>query len=72
MIDYKELSKDELIELLEVMRRNCISFEKEKERVRGSLGNLRQELERMEELDMMISLARDCIDYLNDRIAEKK
>ena len=30
MIDYKELSKDELIELLEVMRRNCISFEKEK------------------------------------------
>ena len=72
MIDYKELSKDELIELLEVMRRNCISFEKEKERVRGSLGNLRQELERMEELDMMISLARDCIDYLNDRIAEKE
>ena len=72
MIDYKELSKDELIELLEVMRRNCISFEKEKERVKGSLGNLRQELERIEELDMMISLARDCIDYLNDRIAEKK
>lgn len=72
MIDYKELSKDELIELLEVMRRNCISFEKEKERVRGSLGNLRQELERMEELDVMISLARDCIDYLNDRIAEKE
>jgi hypothetical protein len=72
MIDYKELSKDELIELLEVMRRNCISFEEEKERVRGSLGNLRQELERMEELDVMISLARDCIDYLNDRIAEKE
>ena len=72
MIDYKELSKDELVELLEVMRRNCISFEKEKERVRGSLGNLRQELERIEELDMMISLARDCIDYLNDRIAEKE
>ena len=72
MIDYKELSKDELIELLEVMRRNCISFEKEKERVRGSLGNLRAELERMEELDVMISLARDCIDYLNDRIAEKE
>ena len=72
MIDYKELSKDELIELREVMRRNCISFEKEKERVRGSLGNLRQELERMEELDVMISLARDCIDYLNDRIAEKE
>ena len=72
MIDYKELSKDELIELLEVMKRNCISFEKEKERVKGSLGNLRQELERMEELDVMISLARDCIDYLNDRIAEKE
>ena len=72
MIDYKELSKDELIELLEVMRRNCISFEKEKERVRGSLGNLRQELERIEELDMMISLAKDCIKYLNDRIAEKE
>jgi hypothetical protein len=72
MIDYKELSKDELIELLEVMRRNCISFEEEKERVRGTLGNLRQELERMEELDVMISLARDCIDYLNDRIAEKE
>ena len=72
MIDYNELSKDELIELLEVMRRNCISFEEEKERVRGSLGNLRAELERMEELDVMISLARDCIDYLNDRIAEKE
>ena len=72
MIDYNELSKDELIELLEVMRRNCISFEEEKERVRGTLGNLRQELERMEELDIMISLARDCIDYLNDRIAEKE
>ena len=72
MIDYEELSKDELIELLEVMRRNCISFEEEKERVRGTLGNLRQELERMEELDIMISLARDCIDYLNDRIAEKE
>ena len=24
------------------------------------------------ELDIMISLARDCIDYLNDRIAEKE
>ncbi len=72
MIDYNELSKDELIELLEVMRRNCISFEEEKERVRGTLGNLRAELERMEELDVMISLARDCIDYLNDRIAEKE
>ena len=72
MIDYKELSKDELIELLEVMRRNCISFEKEKERVRGSLGNLRQELERIEEFDMMISLAKDCIKYLNERIAEKE
>ena len=72
MIDYEKLSKDELIELLEVMRRNCISFEEEKERVRGSLGNLRAELERMEELDVMISLARDCIDYLNDRIAEKE
>jgi tRNA uridine 5-carboxymethylaminomethyl modification enzyme len=47
-------------------------IEEEKERVRGSLGNLRQELERMEELDVMISLARDCIDYLNDRIAEKE
>ena len=57
MIDYKELSKDELIELLEVMRRNCISFEEEKERVRGTLGNLRAELERMEELDIMISLS---------------
>ena len=32
MIDYKALTKDELIELLEVMRRNCISFEEEKER----------------------------------------
>ena len=72
MIDYKELTKDELIELLEVMRRNCISFEEEKERVRGTLGDLRAELERMEELDVMISLARDCIDYLNERIAEKE
>ena len=72
MIDYKALTKDELIELLEVMRRNCISFEEEKERVRGTLGNLRQEIERMEELDVMISLARECIDYLNERIAEKE
>ena len=72
MIDYKALTKDELIELLEVMRRNCISFEEEKERVRGTLGNLRQEIERMEELDVMISLARDCIDYLNERIKEKE
>ena len=72
MIDYKALTKDELIELLEVMRRNCISFEEEKERIRGTLGNLRQEIERMEELDVMISLARDCIDYLNERIAEKE
>jgi hypothetical protein len=72
MIDYKELSKDELVELLEVMRRNLISFEEEKERVRGTLGNLKQELERMAELDVMISLAKDCIGYLNDRIAEKE
>ena len=72
MIDYKALTKDELIELLEVMRRNCISFEEEKERIRGTLGNLRQEIERMEELDVMISLARDCIDYLNERIKEKE
>ena len=72
MIDYKALTKDELIELLEVMRRNCISFEEEKERVRGTLGDLRAELERMEELDVMISLARDCIDYLNERIKEKE
>ena len=72
MIDYKKLTKDELIELRDVMRRNCISFEEEKERVRGTLGNLRQEIERMEELDVMISLARDCIDYLNERIKEKE
>lgn len=72
MIDYKALTKDELIELRDVMRRNCISFEEEKERVRGTLGNLRQEIERMEELDVMISLARDCIDYLNERIKEKE
>ena len=49
-----------------------LSFEEEKERVRGTLGNLRQEIERMEELDVMISLARDCIDYLNERIKEKE
>ena len=72
MIDYKELTKDELIELRDVMRRNCISFEEEKERVKGTLGNLKQEIEKLEELDVMISLAKDCIDYLNERIAEKE
>ena len=72
MIDYKELSKDELIELRETMNRNLISFEREREEVQGTMNNLRQELERLEEFDMMISLAKDCIDYLNDRIAEKE
>ena len=72
MIDYKELSKDELIELRETMYRNLMSFEREREEVEGTMNNLRQELERLEEFDMMISLARDCIDYLNDRIAEKE
>ena len=71
-IDYAKLSKEELIELLEVMRRNEAQFEKEKESIRGTMENLRQELERMEELDVMINLARDCIDYLNERIAEKE
>ena len=71
MIDYKELSKDELIELLEVMRRNCISFEKEKERIIGTMENLRAEI-RIKELDVMINLAKDCIDYLNERIKEKE
>lgn len=72
MIDYKELSKEELVELLEVMKRNEVQFEEEKESIRGTMENLRAELERIEELDMMISLARDCIDYLNERIAEKE
>ena len=71
-IDYAKLSKEELIELLEVMRRNEAQFEKEKESIRGTMENLRQELERMAELDLMISLARDCIDYLNEKIAEKE
>ena len=72
MIDYKELRKDELIELRETMYRNLMSFEREKKEVEGTMSNLRQELERLEEFDMMISLAKDCIDYLNDRIAEKE
>ena len=72
MIDYKELSKDELIELREIMNKNLISFEREREEVQGTMNNLRQELERLEEFDMMISLAKDCIKYLNDRIAEKE
>lgn len=72
MIDYKELSKDELIALRETMNRNLISFEREREEVQGTMNNLRQELERLEEFDMMISLAKDCIKYLNDRIAEKE
>ena len=72
MIDYKELSKDELIELLEAMNRNLMSFEREREEIQGTMNNLRQELERLEELDMMVSLAKDCIDYLNERIAEKE
>ena len=72
MIDYKELSKEELIELRETMNRNLISFEREKEGVRGIMGNLRAELERLEEIDMMIKLAKDCIEYLNERIAEKE
>ena len=71
MIDYKELSKDELIELRETMNRNLISFEREREEVQGTMNNLRQKLERLE-FDMMISLAKDCIKYLNDRIAEKE
>ena len=71
-IDYAKLSKEELVELLEVMRRNEAQFEKEKESIRGTMENLRAELERMEELDVMISLARDCINYLNEKIAEKE
>ena len=71
-IDYAKLNKEELVELLEVMRRNEAQFEKEKESIRGTMENLRQELERMAELDLMISLARDCIDYLNEKIAEKE
>lgn len=72
MIDYKELNKDELIELRETMYRNLMSFEREREEVEGTMNNLRQELERLGELDMMIILAKDCIDYLNERIAEKE
>ena len=72
MIDYKELTKDELIELRETMNRNLISFEREREEIKGTMNNLRQELERLEEFDMMINLAKDCIKYLNDRIAEKE
>ena len=72
MIDYKELSKDELIELRDVMRKNLKSFKREREEVKGTMSNLRQEIERLEEIDMMISLAKDCIDYLNERIAEKE
>ena len=72
MIDYKELSKEELIELRETMNRNLINFEREKEGVKGIMGNLRAELERLEEIDMMIRLAKDCIEYLNERIAEKE
>ena len=72
MIDYKELRKDELIELRETMYKNLMSFEREREEVEGTMNNLRQKLERLGELDMMIILAKDCIDYLNERIAEKE
>ena len=71
MIDYAKLNKDELIELLEVMKKNKAQFEKEKERIIGTMENLRAEI-RIKELDVMINLAKDCIDYLNERIAEKE
>ena len=71
MIDYAKLNKDELIELLEVMKKNKAQFEKEKERIIGTMENLRAEI-RIKELDVMINLAKDCIDYLNERIKEKE
>jgi rRNA processing protein Krr1/Pno1 len=71
MIDYAKLNKDELIELLEVMKKNKAQFEKERERIIGTMENLRAEI-RIKELDVMINLAKDCIDYLNERIKEKE
>ena len=72
MIDYKELSKDELIDLRDTMKRNLKSFKREREEVKGTMSNLRQEIERLAEIDMMITLAKDCIKFLNERIAEKE
>ena len=70
-IDYKELSKEELMELKGCMERNLRSSENEAREIAGLLEDKRYELERLEEIELMIKLCKECIVYLDERIKEK-
>ena len=71
MIDYAKLSKEELMELKECMERNLRSSENEAREIAGLLEDKRYELERLEEIELMIKLCKECIVYLDERIKEK-
>lgn len=71
-IDYAELSKEELIELKECMERNLRISENEAMSIAGLLEEKEVELARLEEIETMIKLCKECLVYLDEKIKEKQ
>lgn len=71
-IDYAELSKEELIELKECMERNLRISENEAKGIAGLLEEKEVELARLEEIEIMIKLCKECLVYLDEKIKEKE
>ncbi len=71
MIDYSKLSKEDLIELKEVMARNLLTLQKERESIAGRLEDKQEEMRQLEEVEMLIGLAESAIEYIDEKIKEK-
>ena len=68
IIDYDKLSNEELIELRDIMKKNLITLEAERDLIVGQLADKQEELRQLEELEMLIGLAENAIEYLEERI----
>ena len=71
-IDYAKLNKEELIELKECMERNLRISENEAMNIAGLLEEKEVELARLEEIEIMIKLCKECLVYLDEKIKEKE
>ena len=71
-IDYAKLNKEELIELKECMERNLRISENEAMNIAGLLEEKEVELARLEEIEAMIKLCKECLVYLDEKIKEKE
>ena len=72
MIDYAKLSVFDLLELKEIMERNLAHSENEAKNIAGLLEDKRQELERLEEIEVIIDLCRSAIGYIDEEIKKRE